>query len=160
MFIILMGVSGSGKTTIGAALAARMGLPFYDGDDYHSPANRSKMAAGIPLTDADRQAWLEALATLIRDRLARGEGGVLACSALKARYRTVLQVDAERVTFVYLKGSFETIRQRLLRRGDHYMKAAMLPSQFGALEEPEGVLTIDITYPPEEIVRRILGAPG
>jgi gluconokinase len=160
MFIILMGVSGSGKTTIGAALAARMGLPFYDGDDYHTPANRSKMAAGVPLTDDDRQAWLETLAALIRDQLARGAGGVLACSALKARYRAILQVDAERVTFVYLRGSYETIRQRILGRGDHYMKAAMLPSQFDALEEPEGVLTIDVVYPPEEIIRRILVTLG
>lgn len=156
MFIILMGVAGSGKTTIGRQLAQRLTCAFYDGDDYHPPANVAKMAAGIPLTDDDRAGWLAALADIIRAGLARGDDGVMACSALKEKYRAVLRVDATRVKFFYLHGSYDLIAQRLAQRSGHYMKPAMLQSQFDALEEPIDVPWLDVTLPPDEIVRRIM----
>lgn len=115
MFIILMGVSGSGKTTLGKRLAARLGWPFYDGDDYHPPENVAKMAAGIPLTDEDRVSWLETLAELISQSLARGENGVLACSALKGKYREILRGGSENVEFVFLRGSYDLVLERLSR---------------------------------------------
>ncbi len=155
MFVILMGVSGSGKTTIGRLLAQRLNCPFYDGDDYHPPANVAKMATGIPLDDEDRAGWLAALADIIRDGLGRGEDGVLACSALKEKYRDVLRVDPARVKFFYLRGSYDTILQRMAERGEHYMKPAMLQSQFEALEEPANVPWLDVTLQPDEIVQRI-----
>ena len=118
MFIILMGISGSGKTTIGRMLAQRLGWPFYDGDDYHPPANVAKMAAGVPLDDEDRAGWLAALAALIEEGLAAGEHGVIACSALKETYRDVLRrSDRERVKFVYLRGSYEVLFERMKGRG-------------------------------------------
>jgi gluconokinase len=156
MFVIVMGVSGSGKTTVGELLAERMGWPFYDGDNFHPAENVAKMAAGTPLDDADRAVWLAVLAALIGDGLARGESGVLACSALKDAYRDRLRVDPEQVHFVYLKGSFELIWERMQRRQNHYMKAAMLQSQFAVLEEPDGVLTCDISQDPEQIVDTIV----
>jgi len=156
MFVVVMGVSGSGKTTVGRLLAERMGCAFYDGDDYHPPANREKMAAGIPLTDADRTGWLAALAELIRAALNKDSSGVLACSALKEKYRAVLRLDPERVRFVFLRGSYDLILVRMQARGDHYMKPGMLQSQFEALEEPAGTLVEDIRQPPEAIVEDIL----
>lgn len=155
MFVVLMGVAGSGKTTIGRLLAERLACHFYDGDDFHPPANVAKMAAGTPLNDEDRAGWLAALAEVIRSGLARGESGVVACSALKENYRAVLRVDATQVQFIYLKGSYEVILQRMQSR-QHFMKPSMLQSQFAALEEPAGVPWIDITLAPDEIVRRIL----
>ncbi|MFN8464410.1 MAG: gluconokinase [Caldilineaceae bacterium] len=160
LFVVLMGVSGSGKTTVGELLAAQMGWRFYDGDKFHTPENVAKMAAGTPLTDADRAGWLAVLAGLIRDGLARGESGVIACSALKETYRDFLRVDPSRVCFVYLKGSFDLIWERMLLRQNHYMKASMLQSQFASLEEPEGVLTCDITASPEQIVDAIVAGLG
>lgn len=160
LFVVVMGVSGSGKTTVGELLAAQMGWPFYDGDKFHTPENVAKMAAGTPLTDADRAGWLAVLAGLIRDGLARGESGVLACSALKEKYRDLLRVDESRVHFVYLRGSFDLIWERMLLRQNHYMKASMLQSQFASLEEPGGVLTCDITAPPEQIVDAIVAGLG
>ena len=154
MFVILMGVAGSGKTTVGILLAKRLQCPFYDGDDFHPPANVTKMAAGTPLTDDDRAGWLAALAEVIRAGLAGGENGVVACSALKESYRDVLCVDAAKVKFIYLKGSYEVILQRMQSR-QHFMKPAMLQSQFAALEEPADVPWIDVTLDPDEIVRRI-----
>ncbi|HEX8456723.1 MAG TPA: gluconokinase [Pyrinomonadaceae bacterium] len=153
-FVVLMGVAGSGKTTIGRLLASELGWQFYDADDFHPPANVSKMARGIPLEDADRLPWLETLRALIRDSLARGAGGVLACSALKASYRDYLVLD-ERVKLVYLKGDFALIRERLDARRGHFMRPEMLDSQFAALEEPERELHIDIAAAPSEIVRAI-----
>ncbi len=160
MFIILMGVSGSGKTTIGRVLAQHLNCPFYDGDDYHPPANVAKMAAGIPLDDEDRAGWLASLVGVIRAGLERGADGVVACSALKEKYRAVLRVDPARVKFFYLKGSYETIMQRMAERGEHYMKPAMLRSQFAALEEPMDVPWLDVTLEPNEIVRRIVELAG
>lgn len=160
VFVVVMGVSGSGKTTVGELLAARMGWRFYDGDKFHPPENVAKMATGTPLDDTDRAGWLAVLAGLMRDGLARGDSGVIACSALKEKYRDDLRVDPTRVHFVYLKGSFDLIWERMLRRQNHYMKASMLQSQFAALEEPEGVLTCDITPPPEQIVDEIIAGLG
>lgn len=156
MFVVVMGVSGSGKTTVGELLAARMGWPFYDGDKFHPAENVAKMAAGMPLDDVDRAGWLAVLATIIRDGLARGESGVIACSALKEQYRASLRVDPLQVQFVYLKGSFELIWERMQRRQNHYMKAAMLQSQFATLEEPVGVLNCDIAQEPQQIVDTIV----
>ena len=158
VFVVVMGVSGSGKTTVGELLAECMRWPFYDGDNFHPPENVAKMAAGTPLDDVDRAGWLAVLASLIRDGLARGESGVIACSALKASYRDSLRVDPARVQFVYLKGSFDLIWDRMQRRQNHYMKASMLQSQFATLEEPEGVLTCDITPEPQQIVATIVAA--
>jgi gluconokinase len=156
MFIILMGVAGSGKTTIGRLLAERLRCSFYDGDDYHSSANVAKMASGIALDDDDRAAWLASLAEIIRDGLERDENGVMACSALKEAYRNVLCVDPVQVKFFYLKGDYETLLERMWSRGEHYMKPAMLQSQFAALEEPADVPGLDVKLEPAEIVRRIM----
>ena len=153
-FIVLMGVAGSGKTTVGRALAAELGWTFYDADDFHPPANVAKMARGIPLDDADRLPWLETLRALVRSCLERGERAVLACSALRADYRAYLLLD-ERVKLAYLKGNYELIQKRLAARRGHFMSAAMLESQFAALEEPEQEFHIDISATPDEIVRAI-----
>ena len=156
MFIIIMGVSGCGKTTIGRMLAARLGWSFHDGDDYHPPENLKKMSSGIPLTDEDRQGWLLALTEVIRREEAAGESGVIACSALKDKYRQVLGEGQPAVRFVYLAGSYEFIHERMMNRAGHYMKPAMLQSQFADLEEPAQALGEDITRAPEEIVDDIL----
>lgn len=152
-----MGVSGCGKTTVGARLAERLGWPFYDGDDFHPPANKAKMGAGIPLDDSDRAGWLAELAELIRSHAADGRSLVLACSALKQRYRDQLRVVPD-VRFVHLQGSYDLILARMQARADHYMKPEMLASQFAALEPPDDALTVDITAPPEALVEQILQA--
>lgn len=156
MFVIVMGVSGSGKTTIGRLLAQRLGCPFYDGDDYHPPANVAKMAAGIPLTDGDRAGWLATLAELIRRGLARGETGVIACSALKKQYRNTLRIDPEQVIFIYLKGNYDAIQARMREREGHFMQPSLLRSQFDSLEEPVNALTVAVTIPPERIIEIIM----
>lgn len=140
---VMMGVSGCGKTTIGRAWANRLGCPFYDGDDFHPAQNVAKMANGIPLTDADRAPWLNRLAALIAEHLERGETAVVACSALKKKYRERLRVS-DQVQFVYLKGDFDLIWERMQQRKDHYMKAEMLQSQFDALEPPDDAAAIII----------------
>ena len=155
MLIILMGVSGSGKSTIGQHLAEQMGWAFYDGDDFHPAANIEKMANGIALTDADRADWLTALAKLIRELNVDGKSGVIACSALKQRYREILQQDLDDVRFVYLKGSYDLILQRLQARKGHYMRPELLQSQFEAMEEPGQALIINIEQPPAQIVQQI-----
>lgn len=158
MIVILMGVSGCGKTTIGKQLAGRLGWAFVDGDNYHPVANRAKLSQGIPLTDEDRKFWLLALADLIRGYLLRGQPFVLACSALKQAYRDQLNIDPESIYFVYLKGSMDLILHRLRRRTGHFMKASLLASQFEILEEPEGALVVDISLRPARIVDLILAA--
>lgn len=151
-----MGVSGSGKTTVGLALAERLGWRFFDADAYHPPDNIDKMARGRPLTDADRQPWLETLRDLIRDHLAEDRPLVLACSALKQHYRDTLgDVATGSVTFVYLQGSFDVIYQRMQQR-DHFMKPNMLQSQFDTLQEPTDAIVVTIDRPVDEIVRKIL----
>lgn len=154
LIAILMGVSGSGKTTVGRLLAADLGWQFYDADDFHSPENIRKMSSGQPLTDADRSAWLDSIADLIASNLEKREPAVIACSALKASYRDRLDLS-DQVRFVYLKGDPDIIRRRLEKRSDHFMSAALLSSQFETLEEPENALIVDIDAPPEFIVATI-----
>jgi gluconokinase len=155
-FLLVMGVSGSGKTSVGRALASRLGWDFYDADDFHPPENVAKMAGGIPLDDADRAPWLAALHDLIERCLAQDRPGVLACSALKDRYRRQLVKDSRGIRIVYLKGSYDLIRSRMAARPGHYMKPAMLHSQFEALEEPADALTVDIALPPDRITDFVL----
>lgn len=155
---IVMGVSGCGKSTIGQELAAALDSPFYDGDDFHPPQNVAKMARGEPLDDDDRAPWLARLADLIADHLARGETAVLACSALKRRYRDQLRVS-DAVRFIYLVGDFDTIWARMQARSGHYMKPEMLHSQFAALEAPavDEALPVAVDRPVTEIMPLILG---
>ena len=151
MIIIIMGVAGSGKTTIGSLLANELGWAFYDADDFHSASNRSKMTQGIALTDEDRARWLLSLKELVAKNIQQTTSAVLACSALKNSYRDTLKVN-EQVKFIYLQGTYEQIKKRLNNRTGHYMSAGMLDSQFHTLEEPQNVLTIDITHTPQEII--------
>lgn len=160
MIVILMGVSGCGKTRIGQMLAERTGLPFYDGDDFHPPANVRKMSSGKPLSDEDRRPWLQTLAAHI-SKWEQSGGAILACSALKKSYRELLtEKTSAPVTFVHLKGPQELIARRLSQREGHFMPAALLDSQFGDLEEPDDALTVSIERTPEQIVRLILNHLG
>ncbi len=156
MTIVVMGVAGSGKTTVGRRLADALGWPFYDGDDFHPLANVEKMARGDALTDADRAPWLDALASLIAG--ADGTSAVLACSALKGAYRKRLATGTDAVFFVYLRASVEVIRERLAARRGHFFDPDLLESQFAALEEPAEALTLDATRPPEALVAAIRAA--
>ena len=155
-FIIVMGVSGSGKTSVGKVLAEHLKWDFYDADDFHPPENVAKMAIGIPLDDSDRAPWLAALHDLISSSLKQNKSGVLACSALKERYRQQLMNGSDGVQLVYLKGSYDLIWSRMETRSDHYMKPQMLHSQFDALEEPSNALTVDISLSVEEIVQFVI----
>lgn len=155
MILLLMGVAGSGKTTIGRQLAASLGWTFRDADDFHPAANIAKMSAGLPLTDADRAPWLAAIRECIEGYLVRGENAVVTCSALKERYRRQLVTDPERVKLVFLGGDFDLILKRLNQRKDHFMKPEMLRSQFEALEAPRDALRIDVAAAPDAIVARI-----
>jgi carbohydrate kinase (thermoresistant glucokinase family) len=157
MVVIVMGVSGSGKTTIGRLLAAELGWSFLEGDDFHPRANVEKMAAGLPLDDADRLPWLHALRDLVDRCLATGENAVLACSALRRSYRQILGTDRPEVSLVHLQGSFAQIDRRLAARQGHFMPRALLASQIAALEEPqEGeAVAVSVDGTPEEIVRKI-----
>ena len=143
MILVLMGVCGSGKTTVGEILAQELAWPFFDADDFHPQANVAKMASGQPLTDADRWPWLDGIAEEMRRVLARGGHAVLACSALKDAYRSRLQRAGD-VRIVYLKGDQPTIAARLAERHHKYMPASLLPSQFAALEEPADAVVVDI----------------
>jgi gluconokinase len=154
--IILMGVSGCGKSRVGEELSKALNWAFFDGDDFHPQANVDKMAQGFPLSDDDRQPWLERLHTLISEYLARGQSLLVACSALKAKYRNTLKGSREDVIFVYLKGSFELIFERIGQRDGHFMKAAMLKSQMADLEEPQDVLTVSIDQPVSAIAIEII----
>jgi gluconokinase len=156
MVILIMGVSGSGKTSIGKLLAEALGWQFEDADSFHSTTSVEKMSRGIPLTDSDRLPWLKAMQCAISEWLQSGTDTVLACSALKVSYRQYLLLDSEQVRLVYLKGSPQLIRQRLNQRQGHYMKADLLQSQFETLEEPEDALTILIEQTPAAIVQQII----
>jgi gluconokinase len=182
--IIIMGVAGCGKSTIGSMLAHELGWDFYDADDFHSEANRIKMAQNIPLTDEDRASWLDSLHSLIGQNIQNEKPIVLACSALKKSYRDILgnphnqhvaasgftakqsphqdkevasgKTPSQRhIEFIYLRGTYEQIEARLLQRSGHFMSAKMLASQFDILEEPQDALTIDITHTPQEIISAI-----
>ena len=150
MIVVVMGVAGSGKSAIGALLAHKLGAEFLDADDFHASENVAKMAAGIPLTDADRAPWLERLNAELRGR----KNAVLACSALKQRYRDVLARGVD-CRFVHLRGSIELIGSRLRERRHRYMPALLLESQFAALEPPAGAIDIDVAQPVDECVDAI-----
>jgi gluconokinase len=157
MILVLMGVCGSGKTTVGEALARTLHCRFLDADDFHPPQNVEKMARGIPLTDDDRWPWLDRIAAELAAILARGERAVLACSALKDAYRRRLQRAGD-VRIVYLEGDEATIAARLAGRQHQYMPPSLLPSQFAALEPPADALAIDIREPVEAQVAQITRA--
>jgi gluconokinase len=156
--LILMGVSGAGKTTVGTLVARRLGWPFLDGDDLQPTANIDKMRSGLPLTDADRAPWLAAVGAWIDARAAAGEPGVVACSALKRVYRDALRDGRPQVRFVYLRGSEHEIAGRLARRQGHFWPSALLASQFADLEPPgpdEDAIVIDIEDSPERVAGAI-----
>lgn len=156
---VVMGVTGSGKTTVGARLAKALGVDFVEGDDYHPPENVRRMAAGIPLTDDDRADWLRALAARLREANESDTGLVVTCSALKRSYRDRLRAAAPEVQFVYLKGSRESIAERVSGRRGHFMPVSLLDSQLATLEEPgsdERVWMCDIERGPQQIVEDIV----
>lgn len=153
--ILLMGVSGSGKTTIGQALAQALGWPFSDADTFHPSSNIAQMTAGIPLDDLARAPWLAAIRTHIDDRFYYGENAVITCSALKEAHRAALMTHRPGLHLIHLKGSPALLRQRLETRTDHFMKATLLDSQLTVLEEPTEALTVDISPSPAEIVAHI-----
>jgi len=154
MIVIVMGTTGSGKTTIGELLAKGLGWEFADGDDFHPQANVEKMKHGIPLTDADRMPWLKTLHDKIVGWIGEERNVVLACSALKQVYRDELKAGPE-VKFVYLKGSYELFSERVLARKGHFAKQDLIASQFAALEEPKDAITVDVTPSPEIIVAEV-----
>jgi len=158
MVVLLMGVAGSGKTTIGRQLADELGWRFADADEFHPPANVAKMSAGIPLDDADRAPWLAAIRLYIDARLAKGENAVVTCSALREKHRAVLLSDAPQVKLVYLRGTREVLWSRISGRQGHFMKPAMLDSQLATLEEPADAISIDIAQSPAQIIAGIRSA--
>ena len=157
MIVVVFGVSGAGKTTVGKLLAEQMGWHFYEADDFHSRANIDKMQRGVPLTDEDRWPWLEKLRGVIEQCLAANENAVLACSALKRAYRDRLRVGSQ-VNFVFVRGEYALIEQQLRARHDHFMNPELLHNQFAALEEPqpdEDVLIMELGRTPQELVKEI-----
>ncbi|MDB6127255.1 MAG: gluconate kinase [Verrucomicrobia bacterium] len=155
MVAVLMGVAGSGKTTIGEQLAQELGWAFADADRFHPTANVAKMSAGQPLDDRDRAPWLAAIRSYIDDTVAAGRNAVVTCSALKERYRTALIGDPQLVKLVYLRGTKEILWERISGRKNHFMKPAMLDSQLAALEEPSAALVVEIDQPLSEVVAAI-----
>jgi 6-phosphogluconolactonase len=155
MIVVVIGVTGSGKSTIGSVLARAMGCEFLEGDTLHSPGNIDKMSRGVPLNDDDRGPWLSAIHARIADANRRGVNLVVACSALKQTYRDALERGAA-ISWVYLQGSKELLRRRLQQRSSHFMKTGMLDSQFEVLEEPSNAIVIDVASPPDIIVERIM----
>lgn len=154
--IYVMGVSGSGKTTIGQLLGQELGLPFYDGDDFHPPQNIQKMKSGQALQDEDRHDWLVNIHTFAQSLL-QDQGGIIACSALKEKYRKLLSQNiAAQCFWVFLEGDFKVIQERMQKREGHFMPAKLLESQFEALEKPSPAIYIDIQNTPETIIQLIL----
>ena len=166
MIVVVMGVCGCGKTTVGRALANQLGWKFFDADDFHPQANVAKMAKGVALTDEEREPWLDRLAAEIRAVVRKGQHAVLACSALKESYRQRIARGMENsgdhagseVRIVYLKGDAQTIEPRLALRSGHYMPPSLLASQFAALEEPEDAMVIDIRQTTEAQAAQIAAA--
>lgn len=157
MMVVLMGVSGCGKTTVGLVLAERTGWRLYDADEFHSAASIEKMRSGIALEDADRWPWLDRMNAMLVQKQAQGECVLLACSALKQKYRDRLAKGCLQLHWVYLKGDFDLIRRRLEARKNHYMKAGLLESQFAALEEPQDAIVAEIGAAPDAIADFVLG---
>jgi gluconokinase len=156
MNLAIMGVAGSGKSTIGKLLAEALHCCLLEGDSFHSPANIAKMSCGSPLTDADRTPWLAAIRAHLMSEAKRGQCAVLACSALKQKYRDFLSHDL-RISWIYLKGTHDVIASRIIQRNQHYMKVNMLNSQFADLEEPTDAIVVDASRPADAIVQEILG---
>lgn len=154
MIVLLMGPAGTGKTTVGKLLASQLSWDFFDGDDFHSPANIAKMSRGVPLTDADRIPWLNSMHEAMLRWQTEGRNAILACSALKRSYRELLAINAE-VKLVYLKGTRELLRERLRARKGHYAGEQLLASQLADLEEPTDAITVDAAASPAEIVAEI-----
>jgi gluconokinase len=160
MVVVVMGVTGTGKTTIGRALATALGWEFHDGDELHSEESKQKMHRGVALDDADRAPWLGAIRKLILAMLSENRSGVVACSALKRSYRDEIVVDPKLVKVVYLKGSKEVIAERLRNRGGHFMNPDLLQSQFDTLEEPDEAIVVDVSMAPGAIVSEIRARLG
>lgn len=160
VIVVIMGVSGSGKTTIGEQLAARLGCGFSDADEYHGAANKAKMAAGTPLTDEDRQPWLQAMHEAIAERARQGKDHVFACSALKRRYRDVLSGEVADVRLVFLQGPRDVLEERIANRRGHFFASALLDDQLANLEPPEKseALIMDIRQAPDALVEQIVKA--
>ena len=158
MVVIVMGVSGSGKSTIGAALARALGWDFVDADWFQPRTNIDKMSRGMALSEEDRAPWLETLREQIQRWLTQDRPVVLACSALRASHRRLLMVDPRHIRLVYLKGSVDVLRARLSDRRHHFMPPDLLPSQLNILEEPSEAITVDIIQPPDAIVRQVRAA--
>ncbi len=156
--LLITGVAGSGKTTIGKRAAAALGWPYFEADDFHSDTNRAKMAAGTPLTDEDRAPWLAAIRARMDEVRATGGHAVFTCSALKEKYREVLLGGTDDVALVFLTADFETIHARVSGRPGHFMKGEMVRSQFEALEPPRDALTLDVRLAPDEILARVVAA--
>jgi gluconokinase len=157
--IVLMGVSGCGKSTTGTRLSKILGWPFRDADTFHPPGNIAKMSQGLPLTDEDRWPWLAAIAQWIGEQLTAGQSAIVSCSGLKRAYRRQIAGGRTGVQFVHLKGSMELIAERLGRRRRHFMPSSLLQSQFDALEEPapdEHALVVPITLPPKRVAETII----
>lgn len=154
MFVVITGVSGSGKTTVGKLLARDLRWPFHEGDDFHPAANVEKMRRGEALTDTDRQPWLDALRAMIQSAVENGEKGVLACSALKRRYREQLRMNNQ-VVFVHLAATPELIAHRLQQRKGHFMNPSLLKSQFATLETAQTELSLDASLPPATLVKQL-----
>jgi gluconokinase len=155
MVIVIMGTAGAGKTTIGRALAVELGWRFVEGDEAHPRRNIEKMHAGIPLTDADREPWLAALHAIVARAIDRREHAIIACSALKERYRVTLRGDLHPVRFVYLRATEAALQRRLAERESHFFNPALLATQFMALEEPADALVVDATWSADRIVGAI-----
>ena len=154
--IFIMGVSGSGKTTIGKLLSAKADMPFFDGDDFHPTANVEKMKAGIALSDEDRAGWLRTMANLAKEQL-KQKGAVIACSALKKKYRSILSAGIEQnVKWIFLNGPIDLVRERMKERQGHYMPPTLLQSQFDILEAPEDCILVDIQQTPAAIVDQLV----